>query len=77
MSCCDGCGRRTATCHAECADYLAERVLRTHDTRDAAEREYENYITDVSLRGGRTRGGNQEYKIPNRTAWYVRTRRGH
>ena len=77
MSCCDGCGRRTATCHAECADYLAERILSAKDRQEAARREIEEYITDTSLRGGRRKTGKPDYKHSNRPVWYVRTRRGH
>ena len=69
MSCCENCPRRTETCHADCAEYLAERVLAAHDGRAAAERELNTYEAEALTRGGRRKSGKKVYKRPDLRWW--------
>ena len=69
MRACDGCPRRTETCHADCADYLAERVLAARDGRDRREREIGDYMADAIERGGRRKTGKKTYKANRAHNW--------
>jgi len=69
MSCCENCERRTETCHADCADYLAERVLAAHEGRDRIERELTDYEIESLERGGRRKSGQKVYKSSSAHWW--------
>lgn len=69
MSCCDGCSRRSERCHADCADYLAERILAAHDGRDRIERVLTDYEIRSIERGGRRKSGIKVYKTCRSPGW--------
>ncbi len=69
MSCCENCPRRSPRCHADCADYLAERVLSAHEGRARAERELNTYEAEMLTRGGRRKSGKKTYKRPGLHWW--------
>ena len=71
MSCCDGCTRRMEMCHTDCADYLAERILRD-DASARAERDYQDYQADAIYRGGRRTSGRKTYKGWRKLGWKIR-----
>ena len=71
MSACDGCSRRSERCHADCADYLAERILRD-DTAVRAEREYRDYQETAIYNGGRRKSGKKAYKGWRTPGWHIR-----
>lgn len=72
MSCCDGCPRRSERCHADCADYLAERVLAASEGRKRAERELNTYEAEMLTRGGRRKTGKKVYKRNGAHWWRSR-----
>ena len=71
MSCCDGCTRRSERCHADCADYLAERILRD-DAAIREEREYQDYQAAAIYKGGRRKSGRKAYKGWRKPGWKIR-----
>lgn len=69
MSCCDGCEHRTERCHAECAEYLAERVLAASEGKKRMEREVASYEVESLTRGGRRKSGQKVYKSSSAHWW--------
>ena len=71
MSACDGCSRRSERCHADCAEYLAERVLHA-ENKIREERDYQNYQADAVYKGGRRKSGRKAYKGWRKPGWKIR-----
>lgn len=69
MRACDGCSRRSERCHADCAEYLAERILSAHAGKKRAERELSTYEAESLMRGGRRKSGKKTYKRPGLHWW--------
>ena len=69
MRACDGCPRRSERCHAECADYLAERVLAASEGKKRMEREVASYEVESLTRGGRRKSGQKVYKSSSAHWW--------
>ena len=68
---CNGCPRRSERCHADCAEYLAERILRD-DAAIRDERDYQDYQADAVYRGGRRTSGRKAYKGWRKPGWKIR-----
>ncbi len=69
MRACAGCPRRSERCHAECAEYLAERVLAASEGKKRRERLVDDYVSDSIERGGRRKSGEKTYKA-RRSHWW-------
>ena len=72
MRACDGCSRRSERCHADCAEYLAERILSAHEGKKRAERELSTYESEVLTAGGRRKTGKKVYKRNGAHWWRSR-----
>jgi len=63
MSVCHNCTRRTARCHADCADYLIERVrLDALAEARRGEQLADDCAAAALWRGGRRKTGKKAYK---------------
>ena len=71
MSICENCRRRTTSCHADCADYLAEHIVGAPGRKTQAERDADDYAAHAVYMGGRRKSGSKIYKGRRTAAWRI------